>query len=93
MRRELGLQLVLVRLLRVHAMRLGHHELEVVVLERTELAVARDHARHAGEAQALDERASRRRTWRARPPQPARLAVRALRSVRQLRSCGCQRRP
>src|SRR5205809_6043344 len=35
---ELGLELFLVRLLRVHAMRLGHDDLEVAVRERSELA-------------------------------------------------------
>ena len=54
--RELGLQLVLVGLLRIHAMRLRHDELEVVVLERAPAPPWRaSHSRHAGELQPLDE--------------------------------------
>jgi hypothetical protein len=52
---QFRLELVLVRLLRVHAVRFGHDQLDVAVLVRRELSVARDHARHAGELQALDE--------------------------------------
>src|SRR5260221_6106788 len=55
MRRELGLQLFQVGLVRIHLLRVGDHELEMVVLERSEFRVTRRHPCHAGELQAIDQ--------------------------------------